>query len=183
MKKAIEDLKHEHRLIERVLVVLEGAAQKLERGEEVSPERLAQALAFVRGFADGCHHAKEEQALFPLLASKGPTLESGPVKVLSAEHEVGRKLMSDLAKAIDAMREGKTEGQQAARTTIETYTRMLRRHIAKEEDILFLLAESLISADEAKGLEERFEEVERETGEGAHQRFEAIVQTLEASQG
>ncbi len=179
----LEDLKHEHRLIERVLGALERATRALERGDEVSPETLAQALAFVRGFADGCHHAKEEQGLFPVLARKGPMLEAGPVKVLSADHEAGRKLMRDLEQAIEAMRQSRPEGRTEAHKAIALYTNMLRRHIAKEEEILFRLAETLISDDEAKVLEEHFEKVEQQTGAGAHERFEALVEELEAALG
>ena len=70
MVKALEDLKHEHRLIERVLAVLERTTQQLERDGHVSPETLERGLTFVRGFADGCHHAKEEHGLFPVLARR-----------------------------------------------------------------------------------------------------------------
>ncbi len=47
----LEGLKHEHRLIERVLAALERATQALECGDDVLPETLEQALTFVRGFA------------------------------------------------------------------------------------------------------------------------------------
>jgi len=183
MVAALEDLKHEHRLIERVLAILERATQQLERGEEVAPGTLSQALTFVRGFADGCHHAKEERALFALLAAKSPNIEGGPVRVLTADHEAGRKLMGDLERAIDAMRQGRPEGALEARKALTTYTHMLRRHIAKEEEILFPLSEGLLTAEDAKELEEQFERVEEETGAGAHERYEALVRELEASVG
>ncbi len=183
MVKALEDLKHEHRLIERVLAVLERATQQLERGEEVAPDTLAQALTFVRGFADGCHHAKEEHALFPVLASKSPTIEDGPVRVLTADHEAGRKLMRDLERGIEAMRQGRPEGAFEARKALTTYTHMLRRHIAKEEEILFPLSEGLLTSEDAKKLEEQFERVEEEAGAGAHERYEALVRDLEGAAG
>ena len=179
----LEDLKQEHRLIERALAVLERATQQFECGEEVSPDTLAHALAFVRGFADGCHHAKEEQGLFPLLATKSPTIEGGPVKVLSADHEAGRKLMRDLERGIEGMRRGGPEGPAEAHKALATYTHMLRRHIAKEEDILFPLSEGLITDEEAKQLEQHFERVEEETGAGAHERYEGMVEELEAAVG
>ena len=179
----LEDLKHEHRLIERALAVLERATQQFECGEEVSPDTLEQALAFVRGFADGCHHAKEEQGLFPVLADKGPMIKGGPVKVLSADHEAGRKLMRDLERGIEGMRRGGPEGPAEAHKALATYTHMLRRHIAKEEEVLFRLAEMLISDEEAEALGAHFERVEAQTGAGAHERYEAMVEELEAAVG
>ena len=183
MNRPLEDLKHEHRLIERALAVLERAAEALERGEQVSPDVLAQALAFVRGFADGCHHAKEEHGLFPLLASKNPTIQFGPVRVMLSEHEMGRAHIADLAGAVEEMRAGHAEGRQAARAAIAGYTALLRDHIAKEEDVLFQLAVGLMDEADTKELAEQFDEVERETGPGAHERFEALVEELEEALG
>ena len=183
MQRPLEDLEHEHRLIERVLAVLEAAERRLDCGEEVSADLLEQALTFVRGFADGCHHAKEEQGLFPVLAGKGPMIKGGPVKVLSADHEAGRKLMRDLEGAIAAMRAGRAEGRVEARQAIGLYTQMLRRHIAKEEEVLFRLAEMLISDEEAEALAEHFERVEEQTGAGAHERYESMVGEMERALG
>jgi len=178
---ALENLEEDHRLIERALAVLERAAGLLKRGEEVAPETLALAVSFVRGFADGVHHGKEEDLLFPLLATKGPAIEGGPVRVLSADHEKGRKLMHDLERSIDLMRAGRPEGREAAHKALTTYTHMLRRHIAKEDDILFPLSEGLITTAEAQKLEEQFELVERESGERGRERYEAMVEELETA--
>lgn len=52
-----------------------------------------------------------------------------------------------------------------ARTAIDTYTRMLRRHIVKEEEIPFRPADSLITADKAKGLAQRFQRMEERGGQ------------------
>ena len=183
MRRPLEDLEHEHRLIERALAVLEAAEQRLDCGEDVSPDLLEQALTFVRGFADGCHHAKEEQGLFPVLAGKGPMIKGGPVKVLTADHEAGRKLMRDLEGAIAAMRAGEPEGRVEAQQAIGLYTQMLRRHIAKEEEVLFRLAEMLISDEEAEALGAHFERVEAQTGAGAHERYESMVAEMERALG
>lgn len=183
MVRVLEDLMHEHRLIERVLAVLEQATEQLEKGEAVSADTLEGALMFVRGFADGCHHAKEEQGLFPVLASKGPAIEGGPVRVLTADHEAGRVLMRDLERGIEAMRRGQPEGAAGARRALRLYTHMLRRHIAKEEEILFPLSAGLLNDEDAKALEEHFERVEEQAGAAAHERYEALVGELEAAVG
>jgi hemerythrin-like domain-containing protein len=178
---ALDDLTQEHRLIERMIAALEGAAVALRRGAAVSPEALAGAIEFVRGFADGCHHGKEEHLLFPVLAAKHKMLKDGPVKVLTAEHEVGRKLMRDLERAVVRMRDGDAAAGEAAAKAIETYARMLRKHIAKEEQILFPVAEQVIAPAEAAQLAEQFDEHEASQGIGAHERYEALVTRVEAA--
>lgn len=180
MTTPIDELKKEHRVIERVLTVLESLSRRLETNDPVDPETLARAREVIVGFGDRCHHAKEEHALFPALASKRSIIEWGPVRILTSEHEAGRKLMSDLARAIEQMASNEAYGRAGAHRAIDTYTRMLRRHIAKEEDILFPLAETLLSDEEAVALQRQFDAVERDLG-SAHERFEADVNALEAA--
>jgi hemerythrin-like domain-containing protein len=63
-EKATEVLSDEHRVIERVLAVL----QKLTtRPVENSLDCWRKALDFFSHFADQCHHFKEEQVLFPAM--------------------------------------------------------------------------------------------------------------------
>ncbi|MEE9601130.1 MAG: hemerythrin domain-containing protein, partial [Thermoplasmata archaeon] len=85
-----EALKEEHRAIERALKAMEVAAEMLDLGQEVPRELLEKILEFVRGFADRCHHHKEEGVLFPYLERKGLPRDLGPIGVMLAEHEMGR---------------------------------------------------------------------------------------------
>lgn len=80
----------EQRIIERGLAALETAAKRLNAGEAPSPVIFLQAADFIRGFADGCHHKKEEGVLFPAMQSAGVPCERGPIGVMLAEHERGR---------------------------------------------------------------------------------------------
>ena len=81
---------NEHRLIEQVLGSLETFASQVEEG--LAPERpvLADYGTFLRGFADSCHHGKEEDILFQRMVERGFPRETGPVAVMLYEHEVGR---------------------------------------------------------------------------------------------
>jgi hemerythrin-like domain-containing protein len=50
----------EHRVIERVITSLEQGADRLEQGKAIEPAFFIDAAQFIKGFADGCHHMKEE---------------------------------------------------------------------------------------------------------------------------
>lgn len=88
--KATDILMDEHRVIERVLTSLETAAAQLEAGRPVRPGFFIQACDFVKGFADGCHHRKEEGVLFPAMIERGLPREVGPIAMMLSEHEQGR---------------------------------------------------------------------------------------------
>ena len=179
--RAIDDLKTEHELIGRVLTILEAEVESIDRGKAPRPDMLSDALTFIRGFADRCHHGKEERHLSPALSEKSDALRFGPVSVMLTEHDEGRGYMADLEAAIAGIRGGKPEATQAARGALQSYCRMLRSHIDKEENVLFRIADEVLSADEASGVAAGFDAVEEEMGADAHARFHDLVDKMESA--
>ncbi|MGB9905671.1 MAG: hemerythrin domain-containing protein, partial [Desulfotomaculales bacterium] len=156
MKKSPETwdriLDHEHRLIEKVLEILQKEAEKLKdnRGD---PEVIAAALDFFSGFADGCHHRKEERVLFPLLEERGIPKEGGPIGVMLREHEEGRRLIARMREA--AARKDRAQLAEAA----GAYVELLKGHIWKEDDVLYPAGKKVLTADDARNLVEGFEKI------------------------
>jgi len=61
-------------------------------------------LDFIRNFADGFHHAREETHLFPALEQIGIKNENGPLAFLRSEHTTERGLLSELEHAVGEYR-------------------------------------------------------------------------------
>lgn len=177
--EATHILKEEHEVIERVIAALESAVQKLQAGQDLPPTFFLETAQFVRGFADGCHHKKEEDVLFPAMVAHGMAVEGGPIGVMLAEHEQGRRAI----RAMVAAAERWAEGDPAARAEVVRhaleYTALLRQHIEKENHILFPLAEDILPMETQARLVERFERLEHEeTGEGIHEKYLALAERL-----
>ena len=181
---ATNDLRTEHRAVERMLAVLEAAAQRLEQGERVRPEVFRQTVDFVRNFADRCHHGKEEQNLFPRLEARGVPRQGGPIGVLLFEHDQGRAYVGAIAGAIGAY---EADGQSAARVIAENargYVDLLRGHIAKEDGVLFPMADRVLTPADQAELEQSFERIETEVmGPGVHERYHRLLDDLEREMG
>jgi hemerythrin-like domain-containing protein len=179
-----ETLKEEHRAIERMLAVLEIAAGRLSEGERVRPGLFQEAVDFVRNFADKCHHGKEETNLFPRLEERGVPKEGGPIGVMLHEHDLGREHIRAMDGAISAY-EG--DDKTAARVIVENargYIELLQQHIRKEEDVLFPMADRILSAEDQRELEQRFEQVEQEVmGPGVHERYHQLLDRMEKEMG
>ena len=77
--KATDELMSEHRVIERVIAGLEKAASRLEQDQAVRPELFIEPADFIKGFADGCHHRKEEGVLFQRWSLRGAGRRPGPI--------------------------------------------------------------------------------------------------------
>jgi hemerythrin-like domain-containing protein len=181
MNTATQILRHEHDAVLKMLDASEQAAQKLEQGGQVRPEALSDLLDFFKTFADKCHHSKEEELLFPLLESKGIPREGGPVGVMLHEHDEGRALIREMAGAAAAISSGEEHASLRWAGASRAYVQLLRAHIYKENNILFPMAERILSSQEQETLAERFEQLEVEKmGAGTHQRLHADMERLAA---
>lgn len=166
-------LKEEHNVIELVMTMLESVIAAARQGESVPADFARWSIDFFRQFADGCHHHKEEEALFPLLVSRGLPKEGGPVGVMLAEHEQGRRLIREMKMATE---ETPVNSPRFA-TAAEQYVGLLRQHIWKENNVLFPMADRLLSpADDVQLLEAYKHSVCQTHGRALHERLVAEVQ-------
>jgi hemerythrin-like domain-containing protein len=179
MPTATEILRHEHEAILKMISATEEVARRLERGEPVRPEILENLLEFFRLFADRCHHGKEEDLLFPLLESKGLPRQGGPIGVMLHEHDEGRGFIKQMAEAAEAYKSAPESGGRRWAEPARHYCALLRAHIDKENNILFRMAEQILSPAEQARLAEDFEKAEVEKmGAGTHQRLHAMMDQL-----
>ena len=174
-------LMNEHRVIERVLTSLEKAVTSLGTSGEVKPAFFLEAADFIKGFADGCHHAKEEKVLFEAMVKAGVPREGGPVGVMLAEHEQGRIFVSAMRAGAEKWQSGDESGKAEVAQAAAGYVELLRAHIYKEDNILFPLADRSIPEEAQAQVSEDFERVEHEeTGEGVHEKYLALAEKLES---
>ena len=172
-------LRKEHDAILQMLEVSDALAQRLSNGAAVEPERLTEMLEFFQIFADHCHHGKEEDLLFPLLERKGLLRAGGPVGVMLDEHEQGRALIRCMTDAAQAYKERDALAGRRYADASRRYAALLRQHIDKENQILFMLADRLLSPDEQEELVQGFERIETEKiGAGTHERLHALMKQL-----
>jgi len=180
MGVAVEQLKKEHSAIETMLKILDAVCDRLKAGEKVDPEHLTQIVEFFRGFADRCHHGKEEEIFFPALEMAGIPKEGGPIGVMLGEHDRMRGLVHGLAETVDRYRVGEEQAGEGIVLYATDYAAALRSHIEKENKVLFKMAEMHLAPEEERELAERFEVMEVEKiGAGTHERFHALLDHLE----
>jgi hemerythrin-like domain-containing protein len=178
MNEATAVLRHEHEAILRMLDATEEVASRLQRGIALAPGTLSGLLEFFKLFADRCHHGKEEDLLFPLLERKGMPRQGGPLGVMLQEHTLGRKLIGEMSEAADAYGTDREAGPRWSGAALR-YASLLRAHIQKENQILFVMAERMLTETEQKALSEEFEKIEIEKmGAGTHERLHARMESL-----
>jgi len=182
--QATEDLMREHRLIERMLDSLEAAAARVKAGESMRVGFFMEAADFIKDFADGCHHHKEEGVLFPALEAAGVPRIGGPIGAMLAEHERGRLLTYEMRSAAERIRAGEPAAEDKLWLSAQGYVDLLRPHILKEDTVLFPMADRVIPGEQQRVLAEAFERIEREEiGEGVHEKYLGAAAALEREIG
>ena len=177
--KATKALKHDHRIIERVLTVLEGLTAESQVGSLATWRKV---IDFIRNFADRCHHLKEEKIFFPALEEKGIPRVGGPVGIMLMEHEEARGYVRGMADAVTGCEKGLEPARAALVDNARGYVRLLREHIQKEDEILFQMADDVLTQEDQNHLLRQFEEHEaREIGTGVHEKYVKLAKELESS--
>lgn len=176
MQRAIEVLMGEHRLIEQALGSLETYAIEIGAGAPVLRDVMADYAAFFSGFADRCHHGKEEDILFQRMIDRGFAREAGPLAVMYHEHELGRfhvRAMSACAESSEAI------DPRVVLRHADAYLPLLRQHILKEDRILYPMALQVLTGPELDAMNTEFEAFDRRMNvSGVRDRLEALADRL-----
>ena len=181
---ATDELKQEHRVIERMLAVIDAAAYRQKLGRDLPPQFFPRVVNFVRNFADRCHHGKEEDNLFPAMEKRGIPGHDGPIGVMLVEHDRGRLYVREMDEAGHRFESGDLAAVKVAVENAVGYSELLRDHIYKEDTILYKMADQVFTAADQKELLEKFEEVEKERiGVGKHAEYLKLVEDLEREVG
>ncbi|HSO77812.1 MAG TPA: hemerythrin domain-containing protein [Bacteroidales bacterium] len=145
---ATMDLENDHVNILR----LTGVMEKITKASEPEITDLETVVYLIQNYADGFHHAKEEKILFPFLSKKGFSQQQGPVAVMLADHVRGRNYTKGMAAGIALCKQGDPSALEQVFLNMTGYINLLRNHIAKENNILFRMADQVLTVENHAGL-------------------------------
>jgi hemerythrin-like domain-containing protein len=154
-------------------------AEQLENGEAADIPLLESIVAFLRTFADRCHHGKEGSFLFPALIRRGVPSHGCPIGGLTMEHQKGRVMVGELADAIRGYAAGEPPARENLVKSLRALVAFYPSHIWKEDYLLFPLAGKVLTPEDQQELRDKFETVERELGLGVLEGFDRVVAELE----
>lgn len=143
-KDITQALVNEHRLILRMITLLERNAARTADGSYSNWKFYLDGVDFIRNFADRFHHAKEEDVLFEALVKNGMPRENSPIAAMLMEHDQGRAFVAAMETATLEAMNGQTGRERTIADNALAYAALLREHIAKEDEILYPLAERVI---------------------------------------
>lgn len=183
MKKDItRTLVDEHKLILRMITLLERNAALTAEGHFTNWQFYLDGVDFIRNYADRFHHAKEEDVLFEALVKNGMPRENSPIAAMLMEHDQGRLHVGTLEAAARSALNGEAGQVGIIAENALAYAELLRGHIGKEDDILYPLAERVIPDTMRDAIIAGYAAAEAKTAADFTARYEAVVADYEKGQ-
>ncbi|MFW9905528.1 MAG: hemerythrin domain-containing protein [Candidatus Thorarchaeota archaeon] len=167
----------EHRLIERMINLINKEVLRIEKENTVDIEFIQKATEFIRNYADAFHHGKEENILFRDLKTK--QLKEDHKRIMNElieEHKLGRKLTKTLINARIGYIKGNKESLTVIINTLKTLAEFYPKHIAKEDKRFFKPIMGYFSIDEKDQMLKEEEEFDKNF---AHFLYNKIITELE----
>ncbi len=167
----------EHRLIERMLLIIKGILAKIESKHKVDPVFVDIAVDFIRVYADRTHHGKEEDILFRELNKKALTPEDRQImKELIEEHVFGRQTTKSIVEANTRYRNGDETALVDITTNLKTLTEFYPRHIEKEDKVFFPSSRIYFTDEEDQAMLKEFWAFDRKM---IHEKYKTLIEGFE----
>ena len=175
----------EHRLIERMLALMQRDFQRIKDNVAVDPEFafvdpvfIDTAVDFFRTYTDHCHHRKEEDILFPALSTKELSPEHRRVmEELIQDHVWAREATEKLLKANESYLREHQGATAAILTLLEQLTDFYPQHMAKEDLNFFTPVMDYFSKEEQEALLGKIWEFDRKM---INAKYTAVVEGIES---
>jgi len=167
----------EHRLIERVVKLMENECSRCITERKADPLFIDAAVDFFRTYADRTHHGKEEDILFRSLAEKELSLEhKTTMDELIEEHKLGRKTVGELQDAKERYVKGESGAVDDIVACLDKLTKFYPAHIIKEDEHFFLPVMDYFTAEERAAMLRECEEFDANM---IHTTYDNVVGNLE----
>jgi hemerythrin-like domain-containing protein len=167
----------EHRLIERMVGLLEQEVRSIGEKGEVHIELIDSAVDFFRTYADRCHHGKEEDILFRDLARKKLSPEHKSIMdELIQGHVFGRETVGKLFSAKERYGKGDGDTLNEIIGFLKALVEFYPAHIEKEDKHFFMPSMEYFSKGERDAMLQECWEFDKKL---IHEQYRKLVERFE----
>jgi len=158
LSKGLKQLKSEHPPLLRQLEDLYDLTQKINQENDIEAN-FAALITKVKEFKAALdpHSEREEGILFPMMGVYIGTT-SGPIAVMEYEHDQAKANIGEFLTMVGSGL-GSTEEKKQAAELIQNAYFILTEHFSKEENVLFPMAERMLTDEEKEELFQKIQKI------------------------
>lgn len=178
----IELLVEEHNNILKLNELVRQICIGILEGNSLDTEDFEMMVEFARNYADKYHHGKEEKILFKQMQDTlGKTAENLIKHGMYVEHDLGRMYITEIEETVKLYKQQpKTEYKLDIIANAVGYTKLLKRHIDKENEVVYTYAERSLAEEIKSQVNDdtlKFEETAKE--DKIKEKYLGILEKLE----
>ena len=173
----IGPLMKEHRLIEKMILLMEKEIEKMKKFLKANPLFIDIAVDFIRMYADRTHHGKEEDILFRELEKKALSPNHSRImEELVEEHIWARNTVAKLVDTKNQYLKGNIELLNDIINHLTELTEFYPKHIEKEDKHFFIPVMKYFTKEEQYKMLQEFWEFDKTL---IHEKYEKVIQNLQ----
>ncbi len=173
----IGPLMKEHRLIEKMITLINDEIVKMKEYGKANPLFIDIAVDFIRMYADRTHHGKEEDILFRDLEKKELSPNHSKImKELVEEHIWARNTVGKLVDAKNHYVKGKVELLKEIINLTSQLTEFYPKHIEKEDKHFFIPVMKYFTEDEQNKMLQEFWDFDKTL---IHEKYKKLIENLQ----
>ncbi|MFX1496957.1 MAG: hemerythrin domain-containing protein [Promethearchaeota archaeon] len=167
----------EHRLIEKMIALMDEEIIKMKKHNKANPLFIDIAVDFIRMYADRTHHGKEEDILFRELEKKELSPNHNKImEELIEEHKWARSTVGKLVDAKNRYVNGKVEALHEIVDLITELTTFYPKHIEKEDKHFFIPVMKYFTEEEQQKMLQEFWDFDKTL---IHEKYRKVVEDLQ----
>ncbi len=177
MTKIIEILLEEHRNIKKLLHVLEQELRVFDRSDPPDYEIMQAIIEYFQDYPESYHHPKEDM-VFEKLKLRDPAVAKR-IGDIEDEHQVETKRLEAFAKVVAGVLAGREYLRKTFHDVVNDFIEHQRKHMDKEELLLFPAAVAALQADDWADIDTRLNDGKDPLFDGVTQKkFHALQRTI-----
>jgi hemerythrin-like domain-containing protein len=170
-------LMKEHRLIERMIPLLEKELKSTQQTLEIDTDFIEVVVDFFITYADKTHHKKEEDILFKSLKKKNISAKHKKIlDKLLKDHKASREIVRSLHHANIRYKQGYHANIKLIHNCISKLITLYPKHINLEDKQFFFPAMDYFTTDECNIMLEEFYNFDKIV---IHEHYSDLIDTLE----
>ena len=158
MHKVLAVIRDEHRSIAAILHGMQYLVSEIRIHKKRIDLRVVRAmLYYLDTFSERMHHPKEDRYLFTAMRKRGAEADA-IIAELENEHADGANSLRQLEQYFARYEEGGEKEFPAFASAVEKFVQGYWDHMRKEEDVVFPLAQKLLTASDFEAIDRAFNE-------------------------
>ncbi len=179
----VKQLMDEHRVIERLVDILDKIIEGMENGVKVSPELLMTNIGMLMECANEYHGGKEEDVIIPYLEETGKTELKAALVSFSNEYDACLKYISNIFGVMEVYASGDLGVAGKIVENGRKFIEVVRPIFAKEDEAVFKVLKQGLSKEELTQLGEMIQDFEYSWNGPLINNYQKMVREMERDAG